>query len=239
MIKIVERMARAVREVHWMLHPLLESQRMRYLSLMVGYRDAYVCHRSRRDIFSPEDVTHPTSLDRSCFVEVLASVFEVVCSGPLQERVEQFMHEHCDDFKSEAISTSDSSPPEYKHEHYVLFKKYCDDIEDLLVSRVQEQHPNFNLAQFVEECRDVLKGHVDGNNNDNCGYCDMQAEEVFDFLLSLVDFEAFRNDMISTAMHGQDLQLRGSALTAAAAGMYRSRMCNVLGRSPAVAATEE
>ncbi|EER03498.1 hypothetical protein Pmar_PMAR014717 [Perkinsus marinus ATCC 50983] len=121
---------------------------------------------------SIDDIVNP---ERSCFDSILASVFEVVCSGPLQERVEEFMQHHCHEFKYEKTPVVDNDAPEYKHEHYVLFKR--------------------------------LGSEVD---SPNAGGWIMQTEEVFDFLLSLVDFEAFRNDMISTAMHGQDLYLRGS-----------------------------
>ncbi|KAF4656039.1 hypothetical protein FOL47_009188 [Perkinsus chesapeaki] len=133
--------------------------------------------------------------------DILDTVFEVVCSGPLQDKVERFMNEHCHNFKDEVTSVDGNQ--EYKHEHYVLFKRYCDEIEELLISTVQDKHPHFDLGTFVDDCRDMLQEQEDTINN-------MQVEEVLDFLLSLVDFQAFRSDMISTAMHGQDLQLQGT-----------------------------
>lgn len=114
---------------------------------------------------------------------------EIVMDNKFQEMLKEFSLKHCDVFED---------TEENKFEYTSIFKSYSETIEKYLEVSMVEKFPGFSMEQFIEELAS-REDEVDG--------------EVFEMLVSLADFETFKQQMLAYKNQNKvDLVLQGSSV---------------------------
>lgn len=128
------------------------------------------------------------SASDSAFDEKIGGLEEIAMCDKFQEMLKEFGMKHCNVFED---------TEENKFEYTDIFKSYSETIEKYLEGRMVERFPGFSMEQFIEELA-AREDEVDG--------------EVFEMLVSLADFETFKQQMLAYKnQHLIDLTLKGSA----------------------------
>ncbi|GBG34778.1 ADP-ribosylation factor-like protein 2-binding protein [Hondaea fermentalgiana] len=112
--------------------------------------------------------------EENAFDEVVGALENIIMEPGFAEMQTRFCQDHCELF--------DPDEEENKLEYTTLFHEYTDLIEGYLESRLQRRMPGFRLDKFAIAC--------EKRKDEVCG-------DVFDILLSLGDFDEFKDLMVS------------------------------------------
>ncbi|KXZ48546.1 hypothetical protein GPECTOR_27g717 [Gonium pectorale] len=107
------------------------------------------------------------------FDRIVGALEDVLMDPEFEELREGFCRENCQHFED-----SDENKLIYTD----IFSKYTELVESMIESKLKQAVPGFSMAEFMT----LLESHKDN-----------LMAEVFDLLLSLADFEAFKEVMLS------------------------------------------
>lgn len=120
-------------------------------------------------------IEQATSAEDGAFDSTVGALEEIVISDEFQALLSDFCHENAHHFE-------DSE--ENKLIYTELFKKYSDLIEGQLEEKLKARIPGFDMGAFSEELERRGQEEVDSS--------------VFDLLVTLGDFESFKQHMLET-----------------------------------------
>ena len=130
--------------------------------------------------------------------QILETLLEAVTSDDFHFLTQTFASKHCDKFNDSDIQAG----AEHKHDHFLLFQEYKDDIEKALNQAMSDAGVEFGAHAFAESMK----------NRKDCVIFD----EVADILNSINDFKAFKGEMLAfKASRGlQDLAINSTKTVA-------------------------
>jgi The ARF-like 2 binding protein BART len=117
--------------------------------------------------------------DASQVDQMLETLLEAVNSDSFHEVLQSFASLHCDKFDDCDVHAG----AEHKHDHFLLFQQYKEDIEGALKVAMNEAGVEFDPVSFAQS----MKGRKD---------CPI-FEQVADILNSINDFKAFKSEMVA------------------------------------------
>ena len=121
------------------------------------------------------------------FDSIVGCLEEVLMNPEFQLRQDQFCEEHCSKFFSDE---------ENRLEYMPLFQEYSTLIETFIAERLTLHIEGFSMEEF----QDMLENR----EGEICG-------DIFDLLLSLSDFQEFKDTMLSYKAAGQGQLFKSSA----------------------------
>mmetsp|Transcript_48120 Transcript_48120/g.103076 ORF Transcript_48120/g.103076 Transcript_48120/m.103076 type:complete len:214 (-) Transcript_48120:220-861(-) len=128
------------------------------------------------------------SAEDASFDQIVGALQDIVMEDSFQAALNGFCKENCHHFED---------TEENKLVYTDLFQKYSDLIEGTLETKLKEAIPGFSMESFTEELAKRGQEEVD--------------DAVFDLLVSLGDFDSFKQTMLDAKASTTSLEVAGQS----------------------------
>jgi len=147
------------------------------------------------------------------FDEIIGALEDVLVDPAFISLQSAFLHQHCHEFPSQSSTSENSFHQTVRHQ------EYCSLIEGAIEQHLHSQIPNFSVAELSNLIRRFETQQLSTDDPTNESAESSQYNEVIDLLLTITDFQHFKQLMQETQEESRISQSKRSAPSSAKAAL--------------------